>query len=169
MRVLQQVAEGAAASIAPCTDRWSSTHGAHVWSHVPAFPCVNVPVNVGCVASAIRREALVRQQQTKQWFWFAALVVGPRMQLHSRETGSRQRVYCTTQVPYTLVDEDIPDDWACEHNAWDPEHQSCAVPQALSDERIDEILLQQVQLEVRSGSVCAWSDSCRECRAPVAR
>ena len=53
------------------------------------------------------------------------------------------------QVPYTLVDEDIPDDWACEHNTWDPEHRSCAVPQALSDERIDEILLQQVQLEVR--------------------
>jgi len=53
-------------------------------------------------------------------------------------------------VPYTLVDEDIPDDWACEHNSWDPDHQSCAVPQALSDERIDEILLQQVQLEVRS-------------------
>ncbi len=52
------------------------------------------------------------------------------------------------QVPYTLVDEDIPDDWACEHNSWDPDHQSCAVPQALSDERIDEILLQQVQLEV---------------------
>ena len=52
------------------------------------------------------------------------------------------------QVPYTLVDEDIPDDWACEHNTWDPEHQSCTVPQALSDERIDEILLQQVQLEV---------------------
>ena len=54
------------------------------------------------------------------------------------------------QVPYTLVDEDIPDDWACEHNSWDPDHQSCAVPQALSDERIDEILLQQVQLEVIS-------------------
>lgn len=51
-------------------------------------------------------------------------------------------------MPYTLVDEDIPDDWACGDNAWDPSHQSCAVPQALSDERIDEILLQQVQLEV---------------------
>ena len=52
------------------------------------------------------------------------------------------------QVPYTLVDEDIPDDWSCADNVWDPSHRSCDVPQALSDERIDEILLQQVQLEV---------------------
>lgn len=56
-----------------------------------------------------------------------------------------------SQVPYTLVDEDIPDDWACADNVWDPEHQSCDIPQALSDERIDEILLQQVQLEVSPG------------------
>ena len=51
-------------------------------------------------------------------------------------------------MPYTLVDEDIPDDWSCVDNIWDPAHHSCNIPQALSDERIDEILLQQVQLEV---------------------
>jgi hypothetical protein len=48
-------------------------------------------------------------------------------------------------VPYDLNDEDIPEDWTCENNVWDEEHQSCSVPQALSDEQIDEILaLQEV-------------------------
>ena len=63
--------------------------------------------------------------------------------------GERSANWCGfAQVPYTLVDEDIPDDWSCADNVWDPGHRSCDVPQALSDERIDEILLQQVQLEV---------------------
>eukprot|EP00193_Tetraselmis_chui_P002358 CAMPEP_0177752082 /NCGR_PEP_ID=MMETSP0491_2-20121128/727_1 /TAXON_ID=63592 /ORGANISM="Tetraselmis chuii, Strain PLY429" /LENGTH=212 /DNA_ID=CAMNT_0019267257 /DNA_START=364 /DNA_END=999 /DNA_ORIENTATION=+ len=47
------------------------------------------------------------------------------------------------KVPYDLNDEDIPEDWACENNVWDEEHQSCSVSQALSDEQIDEILALQ--------------------------
>jgi len=48
------------------------------------------------------------------------------------------------QVPFKLRDEDIPDDWSCERNVWDREHASCSVPQALTDEEIDEILALQV-------------------------
>jgi hypothetical protein len=50
------------------------------------------------------------------------------------------------QVPFKLRDEDIPDDWSCERNIWDREHASCSVPQALTDEEIDEILALQVRL-----------------------
>ena len=48
------------------------------------------------------------------------------------------------QVPFTLKEEDTPDDWECSNNEWDKAHASCTVPQALSDEEIDEILAQQV-------------------------
>lgn len=49
------------------------------------------------------------------------------------------------QVPFKLRDEDIPDDWSCSQNIWDKDHNSCSVPQALTDEEIDEILALQVQ------------------------
>ncbi len=49
------------------------------------------------------------------------------------------------QVPYTLSDEEIPDDWECMDNVWDPHHAACTVPQALTDEEIDEILAQQAR------------------------
>ena len=48
------------------------------------------------------------------------------------------------QVPYILQDDEIPDDWECSQNIWDKEHNSCTVPQALTDEEIDEILSLQV-------------------------
>lgn len=48
------------------------------------------------------------------------------------------------QVPFTLQDVDIPDDWECAQNVWDEEHNSCTVPQALTDAEIDEILSFQV-------------------------
>jgi hypothetical protein len=47
------------------------------------------------------------------------------------------------QVPYTLGDEQLPDDWQCKHNEWDPAHASCSIPQELSDEEIDAILTLQ--------------------------
>lgn len=53
---------------------------------------------------------------------------------------------CASQVPFKLRDEDIPDDWSCSQNIWDKEHASCSVPQALTDEEIDEILALQVTL-----------------------
>lgn len=49
-------------------------------------------------------------------------------------------------MPFALMDEDIPDHWTCSENVWDKSHNSCAVPQALSDAEIDEILLAQVRL-----------------------
>lgn len=49
-------------------------------------------------------------------------------------------------MPFALMDEDIPDHWTCSENQWDESHNSCAVPQALSDAEIDEILLAQVRL-----------------------
>ncbi len=48
-------------------------------------------------------------------------------------------------MPFKLRDEDIPDDWSCERNVWDREHASCSIPQALTDEEIDEILALQVR------------------------
>ncbi len=52
----------------------------------------------------------------------------------------------SSQVPFKLRDEDIPDDWSCSQNIWDKEHASCSVPQALTDEEIDEILALQVMM-----------------------
>ena len=48
------------------------------------------------------------------------------------------------QVPYTLQDDQISDDWQCADNTWDQAFNSCSVPQALSDEEIDAILAKQV-------------------------
>ena len=51
------------------------------------------------------------------------------------------------QVPFHLRDDETPDDWQCADNIWDGEHASCSVPQALTDEEIDEILALQVTLQ----------------------
>ncbi|KAK9823247.1 hypothetical protein WJX72_001331 [[Myrmecia] bisecta] len=52
------------------------------------------------------------------------------------------------KVPYWIQDEETPDEWTCADNKWDKAHASCAVPQALTDEQIDEILaLQQGDFE----------------------
>ena len=48
------------------------------------------------------------------------------------------------QVPFTLQDEDISEEWDCSQNVWDKQHNSCDIPQALPDEEIDEILALQV-------------------------
>ena len=50
-----------------------------------------------------------------------------------------------------LTDNDLSDNWECTGNLWDPRHASCAVPQELSDQEIDEILALQVGVQV-------WSD-----------
>lgn len=48
------------------------------------------------------------------------------------------------QVPYGLDDSQIPDEWECKDNVWDPSFSSCDVEQQLSDDAIDEILALQV-------------------------
>ena len=62
---------------------------------------------------------------------------------HSFGGGDLHEVFME-QVPFTLQDEDISDDWECAQNIWDHEHNSCSIPQALSDKEIDEILASQV-------------------------
>ncbi|GIM15000.1 hypothetical protein Vretimale_17869 [Volvox reticuliferus] len=47
------------------------------------------------------------------------------------------------KVPYTVKDDDLPEDWECKHNTWDMRHASCLSPQALSNEEIDHILALQ--------------------------
>jgi hypothetical protein len=61
---------------------------------------------------------------------------------HVRELNS----VMSAQVPYEILDTDLPDDWECSGNAWDRAHASCTVAQELSDEEIDRILAQQVCL-----------------------
>jgi len=56
------------------------------------------------------------------------------------------------QVPYELPEDAIPDDWTCAGNVWDPAHAACAVPQALSDEAIDEILALQAGPDLAAGA-----------------
>jgi CW-type Zinc Finger len=60
------------------------------------------------------------------------------------------------QVPYDVLDDEIPDAWTCSDNVWDKVHNSCNIPQALSDEQIDEILMQQV-------GDCACTAGCSIC------
>ncbi len=59
-------------------------------------------------------------------------------------------------MPFTLRDEDIPDDWSCTHNIWDKAHASCTVPQELTDEEIDNILAAQ-GVQARAGRPTALS------------
>lgn len=47
-------------------------------------------------------------------------------------------------MPYGLDDAQIPDEWECKDNVWDPAFSSCDVEQQLSDDKIDEILALQV-------------------------
>jgi len=62
------------------------------------------------------------------------------------------------------VDDDIPDAWTCSENLWDPAHKSCSIPQALSDEQIDEILMQQVGLHSCSTLCpCSRKSLCTPC------
>lgn len=58
------------------------------------------------------------------------------------------------QVPFTLTDNDLSDNWECTGNLWDPRHASCAVPQELSDQEIDEILALQVGVHDADASIC---------------
>ncbi len=54
------------------------------------------------------------------------------------------------QVPFTLKDEDISEDWECKDNKWDRMYAACTMAQALTDEEIDGILAgQQDALEAR--------------------
>lgn len=65
------------------------------------------------------------------------------------------------QVPFTLQDNDLSDDWECSGNIWDPRRAECSVPQELTNQEIDEILAQQVR--VRNGPGMAPTD--RVCAA----
>ena len=53
-------------------------------------------------------------------------------------------VLLLVQVPYNIKDTEIPENWACKNNVWDRTFASCAIPQALSNEEIDEVLACQV-------------------------
>lgn len=54
------------------------------------------------------------------------------------------------QVPFTLKDEDISEEWECKDNKWDRAYAACTMAQALTDEEIDDILAgQQSALEAR--------------------
>jgi CW-type Zinc Finger len=67
------------------------------------------------------------------------------------------------QVPYDVLDDEIPDAWTCSDNVWDKAHNSCNIPQALSDEQIDEILMQQVStamLHTQGYRACAETFLC---------
>jgi len=52
------------------------------------------------------------------------------------------------RVPYSIEEDQIPDSWTCADNLWDSKYNSCEVEQALSDDRIDEILAQQEKQEL---------------------
>lgn len=53
-------------------------------------------------------------------------------------------------MPYHLRDDELTDEWECKDNSWDYLHATCSVPQALSNEEIDEILALQVGVNAAS-------------------
>lgn len=67
--------------------------------------------------------------------------------LHFTQSDRQPQGLCWLQVPFTLHDEDISEDWECANNVWDKAYASCSIPQALSDNEIDNILAKQV---------CSW-------------
>ena len=77
----------------------------------------------------------------------------PPRKLDSPATLSPQAViyqgalFSALQVPYTLLDEEIPDIWECRDNQWDAAYASCETAQALTDAAIDSILAGQQDIE----------------------
>lgn len=47
------------------------------------------------------------------------------------------------QVPFTVSDVELGENWQCKNNKWDRAHAACSVAQALTDEEIDDILTGQ--------------------------
>lgn len=52
------------------------------------------------------------------------------------------------KVPYSIDEDQIPDNWICDDNVWDSAYNSCEVKQELSDDKIDEILALQGEQEL---------------------
>jgi hypothetical protein len=71
-------------------------------------------------------------------------------------------------VPYTLGDEQLPDDWQCKHNAWDPAHASCSIPQELSNEEIDAILALQDDEAAEAAAAAALAEVASNAAAAAA-
>jgi hypothetical protein len=61
-------------------------------------------------------------------------------------------------VPYSLGDEQLPDEWQCKDNSWDPAHASCSIPQALSNEEIDAILTLQDDEAAEAAAAAALAE-----------
>ncbi|CAD7703269.1 unnamed protein product, partial [Ostreobium quekettii] len=83
---------------------------------------------------------------------------GPGLPRFTRSVKKREQetlqkwVQCSTckkwrKVPYILKDTDISENWTCSDNAWDPNFASCSIPQALSNEEIDDVLAGQDEKE----------------------
>ena len=66
---------------------------------------------------------------------------------HALTCGCLKIWRCCWQVPYTLKNEEIPDDWECRDNKWDRMYAACTMAQALTDEEIDGILNGQKSLQ----------------------
>ena len=52
------------------------------------------------------------------------------------------------KVPYSIDEEQIPENWMCSDNVWDNVYNSCDVEQELSDDKIDAILQLQGEQEL---------------------
>ena len=52
------------------------------------------------------------------------------------------------KIPYSIEDDQIPDDWTCHDNVWDPYYNSCGTEQELPDDKIDAILQLQGEQEL---------------------
>lgn len=57
------------------------------------------------------------------------------------------------QVPHTVRDEELTDDWQCKDNTWDAAYASCDVPQEMSNDQIDETEMLQVRFACK-GRFC---------------
>ena len=82
-----------------------------------------------------------------------------------QQVAQRNFAMYMVQVPFTLREEETPDDWECASNEWDKDHASCLVPQALSDEEIDEILAHQVCNDVIGSRASPLLLVAQHCRA----
>ena len=60
------------------------------------------------------------------------------------------------KIPYTVDDDQLPDDWTCAQNVWDSKYSTCDMPQQLTNDEIDSILqLQAEQLEAAEQAAAA--------------
>ena len=70
---------------------------------------------------------------------------------HENEVAVLQCYRCGKwrKLPQDVDEDELPDEWVCENNKWDPEYASCDVPQVMAEAAGSSPLFCATQLSYR--------------------